>query len=120
VEILIVGTIDVDPAQRESLLAALRPLVRATRTEEPGCLDYVFAADTVAEDRLAVIERWQDEASLAAHFVHPNMAATKKALHANGAGASSVRKYRVDLSEPVRDDERRYRADFFTAPTVPG
>jgi quinol monooxygenase YgiN len=114
-QILITGRIAVDPQQREALVRALRPLVQATRDEEPGCLDYVFAADTVADDRIVVIERWEDEATLAAHFAHPNMAATKAVLHANGAGASSVEKYRVDLSEPVRDAERRYRADFFTA-----
>ncbi|MGY1808836.1 putative quinol monooxygenase [Blastococcus sp. SYSU D00669] len=113
-EILIVGTIQVEPARREELLAAIRPLVRRTRTEEPGCLAYAFTADTVDDDVVQVVERWQDEASLAAHFEHPNFAATKETLHAHGSGASSVEKFRVDLREPVRDEQRRYRADFST------
>lgn len=51
---------------------------------------------------------------LAAHFMHPNFLATKNTLHDLGSGKSVIRKYRVDISEPVRDSEKRYRADFFT------
>lgn len=113
-EILIVGTITVDPERRGALLAAIRPLVQKTRREEPGCLEYAFTADTVDDDRIIVVERWQDESTLAAHFMHPNFLATKDTLHDLGSGKSVIRKYRVDISEPVRDSEKRYRADFFT------
>src|ERR1700691_5112099 len=112
VEILIVGTIEVEPQRRGALLEAIRPYVAATRAEEPGCLDYAFTADTVDDDRIVVLERWADEETLAAHFIHPNMAAPKPRLHANGAGPSPIAKYRVDRTEPVRDAEGRYRADF--------
>jgi len=115
VQVLIIGTITVDPDRRDELLAAIAPLVGRTREEEPGCLDYAFTADTVEADRVVVVERWRDEESLAAHFAHPNFLATKSALRSNGSGASSIDKYRVDLAEPVRDSENRYRADFFTA-----
>jgi quinol monooxygenase YgiN len=111
-EILIVGTIEVEPQCRAALLAAVRPYVQRTRSEEPGCLDYAFTADTVDDDRIVVVERWADEEALAAHFAHPNMAATKRALHENGSGASHIAKYRVDRAQPVRDAEGRYRADF--------
>ena len=114
-QIFITGTIAIDPDRRDALLAAIGPLVRATRDEEPGCLEYAFTADTVEDDRIVVLERWQDEATLAAHFEHPNFIATKSTLHEYGSGASVINKYRVDLSEPLRDSERRYRADFFTA-----
>jgi quinol monooxygenase YgiN len=114
-EIFITGTIAIDPERREGVLAAIRALVRATRAEEPGCLEYAFTADTVEDDRIVVLERWRDEAALAAHFEHPNFLATKATLHEHGSGASVINKYRIDLSEPLRDSERRYRADFFTA-----
>ena len=113
-EILIVGTITIDAERRDALLAAIRPLVQKTRQEEPGCLDYSFTADTVDDDRVIVVERWQDESTLAAHIMHPNFLATKNTLHDLGSGKSVIRKYRVDVSEPVRDSENRYRADFFT------
>ncbi len=57
-------------------------------------------------------ERRADEQTLAVHFAHPNMAATKRALHENGSGKSHIAKYRVDRAEPVRDAEGRYRAGF--------
>ena len=117
VEILIVGTIEVEPQRRAALLEAVRPYVQRTRSEEPGCLDYAFTADTVDDDRIVVVERWADEQSLAAHFAHPNMAATKRALHENGSGTSHIAKYQVDRAQPVRDAEGRYRADF-TADTL--
>jgi hypothetical protein len=46
--------------------------------------------------------------------MHPNFLATKNTLHDSGSEKSVIRKYRVDVSEPVRDSENRYRADFFT------
>jgi quinol monooxygenase YgiN len=112
--IVILGRIEVRPDWRERLLQALQPVVAKTRAEEPGCLTYAFSADTVDENLLVVIEHWADEASLAAHFEHPNMAATRKVLKDNGAGTSAVRKYEVDDGDPVKDAEGRYRADFFT------
>ena len=114
-QIFITGTIAIDTDRRDALLAAIGPLVRATRDEEPGCVEYAFTADTVEDDRIVVLERWRDEATLAGHFEHPNFIATKSTLHEYGSGASVINKYRVDLSEPLRDSERRYRADFFTA-----
>jgi quinol monooxygenase YgiN len=114
-QIFITGTIEIEPQLRGSLLDAIAPLVRATREQEPGCLEYAFMADTVREDLIVVLERWADEAALAAHFEHPNFFATKQALHEGGSGTSVIHKYRIDLHEPLRDSERRYRADFFTA-----
>jgi quinol monooxygenase YgiN len=119
VEILIVGTIEVPPEQRAELLEALRPLVRRTREEEPGCLAYAFTPDTVEAGLVQVVEHWRDEASLAAHFAHPNFAASKAVLGRRGSGASVIAKHRVDLSEPVRDEDGRYRADFVTAASRP-
>jgi quinol monooxygenase YgiN len=89
--------------------------VRATREEEAGCLEYAFTADTVEDDRIVVLERWHDEATLAAHFEHPDFLAAKATLHEYGSGTSVINKYRVGRSEPLRDAERRCRADFFTA-----
>jgi quinol monooxygenase YgiN len=112
--IVILGSIQTEPGKREGLLAALRPVIAKTRTEEPGCVAYAFTADNVDPDLVLVYENWMDEASLDAHFRHPNMVEAKQVLKANGAGQSQVRKYRVDDGEPVKDAEGRYRADFFT------
>jgi quinol monooxygenase YgiN len=111
-QVLITGTIAVDPERRGELLAAVRPLVERTRLDEPGCLEYAFMADTVADDVVVVLERWADEQSLAAHFEHPNMVATKRALREHGSRASTIVKYRVDQVRPVKDGSGAYRADF--------
>jgi quinol monooxygenase YgiN len=116
VEIIVAGTIEVPPDQRAELLESLRPLIQKTRAEEPGCLAYAFSPDSVDAGLVQVFEHWRDEASLAAHFAHPNFAASKEVLGRRGSGASVIAKHRVDLSEPVRDSERRYRADFVTGP----
>ena len=111
-EVLIAGSIQVDPSRRSELLEAVRPLVERTRADEPGCLEYAFMADTVADDVVVVLERWADEQTLAAHFLHPNMAATKRALREHGSRSSSIAKYRVDAVRPVKDASGTYRADF--------
>ena len=113
-EILIVGTIEVEPQRRAALLEAVRPYVQRTRSEEPGCLDYAFTADTVNDDRIVVVERWADEADARRAFRAPEHGRQKRALHENGSGASHIAKYRVERAEPVRDAEGHYRAAFAT------
>ena len=58
--------------------------------------------------------RWRDEASLAAHFKHPNYLNMHDALGRIGLKGADNKKYRVDLSEPVYDSTFTPRADFFT------
>jgi quinol monooxygenase YgiN len=114
--IVIAGTIDLtNPDDRDACIAASLPLQLSTRNDEPGCTAYCFGADPVVAGRIQVIECWADEASLAAHFSHPNFTGMKAVLSEFPRGASLVTKYRSDLAEPVYDADRRPRADFFTA-----
>ena len=114
--IIIAGTIDLaDPTTRDAAIQKASPLQKATRDDEPGCLAYVFSADPCVEGRIAVYELWADEASLAAHFQHPNYLNMRTMLGEVGLAGADNKKYRVDLSEPVYDDKRVPRADFFTA-----
>ncbi len=113
--IIIAGTIDLeDPAKRDETLAIARGLQQKTRDEEPGCLAYVFSADPCVDGRLAVYELWRDEASLAAHFKHPNYLNMRDALGRVGLKGADNNKYRIDASEPVYDATMTPRADFFT------
>jgi quinol monooxygenase YgiN len=114
-QIIIAGTIDLaDPSKRDEALRIAGPLQQKTRTEEPGCHAYVFAPDPCVEGRLCVYELWEDEASLAAHFRHPNYLNMRTALGQIGLKGADNKKYRVDLSEPVYDPTMTPRADFFT------
>ena len=113
--IIIAGTIDLaDPSARDAAIEQSVPLQMATRNDEPGCLAYCFAPDPGVAGRIQVYELWADEASLAAHFEHPNFHGMKQLLgRFERAGASSVAKYRIDATSPVYDADRRPRADFF-------
>ena len=114
--IIIAGTIDfASEADRDNAVEVGRPLQQASRDEEPGCLAYCFAPDPCVDTRIQVYELWSDEASLAAHFEHPNYHNMRDALGRCGIVGADNRKYRCDLSEPVYDDTRTPRADFFTA-----
>ena len=113
--ILIAGTIDFsDQANRDGAVAAGVALQQSTRNTEPGCLAYSFAADSAVPTRVQVYEAWTDEASLAAHFAHPNYLGMRELLgNFQRAGTSVIAKHRVDLSGQIYDDQRQPRADFF-------
>jgi quinol monooxygenase YgiN len=115
--IIIAGTIDfVSQEHRDGVVAAAAEMQQSTRDTEPGCIAYSFAADSSVSNRVQVYECWADQASLAAHFLHPNFSGMREILgRFERLGPSAVAKYRCDLSEPVYDADRRPRADFFTA-----
>lgn len=114
--IIIAGTIDFDSSEnRDKAIEVGRPLQQATRDDEPGCEAYCFAADPCVDTRIQVYELWRDEPSLAAHFLHQNYFNMRDALGQCGIIGADNSKYRCDLSEPVYDDTRTARADFFTA-----
>lgn len=114
--IIIAGTIDFDRVEnRDRAIELGRPLQQATRDEESGCEAYCFAPDPCVDTRIQVYELWVDEASLAAHFEHPNYVNMRDTLGACGIVGADTDKYRCDLREPVYDDTRTPRADFFTA-----
>lgn len=114
--ITIAGTIDFDRAEnRDRAVEVSKPLQQATRDEEPGCEAYFFAADPCRDTRVLVYELWADEASLAAHFTHQNYFSMRDALGRSGMVGADISKYRCDLKEPVYDNTRTPRADFFTA-----
>ncbi|MFA9563725.1 MAG: putative quinol monooxygenase [Acidimicrobiales bacterium] len=119
--IIIAGHLEyADRAARDEILAASADLQEATREDEPGCAAYCFSADPTDATRVLVYERWEDQASLAAHFEHPNYDEMRAVFHLFSRTGGEVKKYRCDLSEPVYDETGTIRADFFTASTPPG
>ena len=111
--ILIAGTLDFEPDQREPALAAGHDLVLATRKQK-GCLDYAWMPDPVVPGRVYVFERWQDEDSLRAHFEGSNYWDMRKTLGRFGRLKTDIWKYRPELVERVYDAEGNPRADFFS------
>ncbi len=111
--ILIAGTIDVNPEKRDAAIEAGRPHMEATRNWK-GCLDYVWSADPLQDDRIYVFERWETEADLAAHFKGPHYLAMRETIASFEIRGLDILKYRNDVSEPVYDSKGVPRADFFT------
>jgi quinol monooxygenase YgiN len=64
--IIIAGTFDFDPADRDAFLAATEPLMRASLAEN-GCHAYSFSADRLDPGRVNLYELWDDDASLERH-----------------------------------------------------
>ncbi len=114
--IIVAATIDfADHAARDRAIDATRSIQQATRDDEPGCLAYCFAPDPCDDLRIQVYELWVDEASLEAHFHHDNYHEMRTTLGEHGITAAANRKFLSVRDEPVYDDTRTPRADFFAS-----
>ena len=76
--LVLTAFIEVDPANREAIRAALAAVIEATRAEE-GCDDYGCYEDTQQPGRYVFVERWRDRAALDRHIKTPHMAEWMKA-----------------------------------------
>ena len=66
--IIIAGTFEVDPDQREEFLRERGDAMRRSRAEA-GCLEYVFSADPIEPGRVVLLELWASQPDLDAHVV---------------------------------------------------
>jgi quinol monooxygenase YgiN len=111
--IIIAGTVDVDPEQREAALVAGCEHMKETR-KLPGCLDYVWSADPLTPGRIVILERWETQDSLEVHFASPHYLAMRDTIVAHGIRGIDVSKHEIGRVEPVYDPQGRPRADFFS------
>jgi quinol monooxygenase YgiN len=65
--VIVAGTLEVDPDQREAFLAGRIDAMRASRAE-PGCLEYTFSADPTDPGRVMLFERWASQQDLDTHL----------------------------------------------------
>lgn len=112
--IVIIGHIDVDPAERDRIVHATIELQRSTQRDEPGCLVYTIAADPAHDGRIRITELWESAEALEAHFRHPNFAAGSELMRSVPRLGGSAMKYRVDAVAPVRRDDGQPSASFDT------
>ncbi len=112
--IIVAATLDfADQEARDKAVTITAPIQWATRVEEPGCQAYCFAADPSVDTRIQVYELWDDEASLAAHFQHPNYDAMRAALQGQGIVGTANRMFLVARDEPVYGPQGQIRDRFF-------
>ena len=97
--VIVAGSLDVDPDQREAFLAGRMEGMRATRAE-PGCLEYTFSADPTDPRRVMLMERWASQKDLEAH-----VAAAQARARPPGTGvaptAASIFIYDVTGERPL-------------------
>src|SRR5580658_8073892 len=65
--IIVAGSIDVAPEQRDSYLEGRKEAMVAARSED-GCIDYAFSADVVDPGRVRLFELWESREALDAHL----------------------------------------------------
>ena len=65
--VIVAGTLEVDPNQREAFLAGRMDGMRTSRAE-PGCLEYTFSADPTDPGRVMLFERWASQKDLDTHL----------------------------------------------------
>jgi quinol monooxygenase YgiN len=99
--LIVAGTIEVEPDDRDALMAAALPMMAASQAEE-GCLDYVFSVDPTDAGTVRVFERWTDAAALEAHFATAHMATLRAAMGPLRITRSDVTRYAISRTGPVR------------------
>lgn len=65
--VIVQGVFHLVPAERDRFIEASIDGMRASRAE-PGCLEYVFAADPLDEGRVVLSERWESMELLQEHL----------------------------------------------------
>jgi len=98
--IVITGKITLDPGKKDEVTAAALEMMEATRAEA-GNLEYAFTWDLVDAGVLRVVEQWEDQAALDAHFESPHMAAFIGRMGSFGMTGMEVIKHQVSESGPV-------------------
>ena len=90
--IIVTGTIDLDPANRDAAIEAFKTCMAVTRAEE-GNEGYVFAADVEDPGRFHVTEQWRDAEAMASHSASPHLAELISQMGALGVTSASLMKW---------------------------
>ena len=97
--VIVGGWFEVDPGERDAFVAGRVDGMRRSRGE-PGCIEYVIAADPVDPSRVVLFERWASQADLDAH-----LAAARERLPAEGPSVTpksvSISVYDVTGERPL-------------------
>lgn len=102
-EFIIAGWMDYGE-NRDKVLEHFAVCAERSRAE-PGCLDYVVAADPSAAGRIVVYERWVSEPDLAEHFRMPHITEFRAAIAPYQRLDRSVRRYFIARSEDFQSSQ---------------
>lgn len=74
----VIATFKIKPNSLAHVMEAVMPCIIATRAEA-GCISYELNQNLTNENELVFVERWENRASLEAHFKTPHIAAWREA-----------------------------------------
>lgn len=98
--LIVLAKVKVGEGALEQARAAMAAMVAASNAEA-GCIAYAFAQDLGDPSVLHIVEKWQDDTALAAHFATPHMAAFGAAVSGLDFRIVEVVKYQADDGAPV-------------------
>lgn len=87
-------------AALEQAIPAIAAMVEASNAEE-GCIAYAFTQDLLDPTQIHIVEKWQDDAALAAHFATPHMAAFGAGIAGLDFKVIEALKFHTDEGAPV-------------------
>ena len=67
--VIVGGSFELEPGDRDEFLASRVDMIRASRAE-PGCIEYTFSADPLDPRRVVLFERWESQDALDAHLAN--------------------------------------------------
>lgn len=76
--IYLIATLKIKPGSLPAILEGVAPCIEGTR-KEPGNISYDLHQSVTDENTLVFVERWEDRASLEAHFETPHLIAWREA-----------------------------------------
>ena len=98
--LIVLAKAKVSAASMDAARGAIAAMVAASNAES-GCIAYAFTQDVLDPTVLHIVEKWQDEAALLAHFATPHMAAFQAALAGLDFQVIEALKYHADDGAPV-------------------
>lgn len=112
--IIVVAALEFEnETDRDRAIALTVDVQMATRQEEAGCVDYCFAPDPAVPTRVQVYELWEDSATLAAHFDHPNYHRMVELLGSANIKESINQAYLTTRNESVYGPNGEKKTAFF-------
>ncbi len=100
--IVITGTFDLKPEQREEAFSLFGEMAKASLAEE-GCSAYAFFEDVALANHFRVYEEWADEDAVAFHFATPHMTVFLEGLGQIRPSNLDIEKIIVSSSGPLKN-----------------
>ena len=118
-KVIVAGYIDFENASEvPEILTSARPYIEGA-LEEEGCIAYSWTECHLTPGRVYVYEEWTSSETLSAHLAshwYRDMGG-HLASFARKPRTNVIKKYRVELEEPVYDDTGVARGHFFSEST---